>query len=313
MWGKSRTEKRRFYCLICKKTFIWTQTINRPLNRFSWFEKWLKGISINQLASFSRKSPKTIRRSIHWFLDNPPKPNPIPNSNCNLVLDATWFGRKNCLLVYWDTGLEKAQWWRYSKYKEAAWEIIEDLKNLKKKGVILRSATTDGSRGIKTAMDCLYPRIPHQRCLVHLERLGLIFLTQNPKTLAGRELRNIVLKLNEIQTHEEHNLWVRDFYHWSNHCYSFLKQKSYSFEKKNWWYTHKNLRKVRRMFINALPNMWYYLDDKNIRKDSNNLEGRWSSLKGHHRQHRGLSMERKAIYLAWYLKIVVNKEIPTRN
>jgi len=254
-----------------------------------------------------------VRSAIHWFLKHPPKPNPTPNSACNLVLDATWFGRKNCLIVYWDTDLKKAQWWRYSQRKEAAWEIIEDLENLKKEGVILRSATTDGSRGIKTAIDCLYPNIPHQRCLVHLQRMSLIFLTQNPKTQPGWELRNLAEKLNNIKTHEQHNYWVKDFYHWCNKHHSFLKQKSYSFGGKPWWYTHKSLRKVRRMIINALPNMWHYLDDKKIRKDTNNLEGRWSSLKGHHRQHRGLSMERKAVYLAWYLKIVVNKEKPTRN
>ena len=164
---------------------------------------------------------------------------------------------------------------------------------------------------MKTAIDCIYPYISHQRCLVHLQRMALIFLTKNPKTQAGRKLRNLAEKLNNIKTHKQHNYWVRDFYHWCNKYYSFLKEKSYSFEKKNWWYTHKSLRKVRRMIINALPNTWYYLDDKNIRKDTNNLEGRWSSLKSHHRQHRGLSMERKASYLAWYLKVVVNKEKPT--
>jgi hypothetical protein len=223
LWGKSKAGNKRFYCLVCKKTFIRKRPDIQKLNRFSWFEKWLRGISISQLASFSRKSPSTIRRAIHWYLKHPPKPKPTVNPQCNLVLDATWFGRKNCLLAYWDTGLEKAQWWRYSKYKEAAWEITEDLENLKKNGVILRSATTDGSRGIKTAIDLLYPNIPHQRCLVHLQRMGLIYLTQRPKTLAGLELRNIVLKLNNIETHKQHHYWVKEFYQWCNRYHSFLK------------------------------------------------------------------------------------------
>lgn len=143
--------------------------------------------------------------------------------------------------------------------------------------------------------------------------MSLIFLTQNPKTRAGWELRNMALKINEIKTHEEHYLWQQEFYSWCSQHYSFLKQKSYSFEKKNWWYTHRGLRKTRRMIINALPDMWHYLDDPKIPKDTNGLEGRWSSLKGHHRQHRGLSMERKAIYFVWYLKVVINKEKTTRN
>lgn len=313
MWGRNKSGTRRFRCLICKQSFTWNQSINRSLNRFSLFEKWLKGISINQLASFSRKSPITIRRAIHWYLKHPPKPNPTPNPKCNFVLDATWFGRKNCLLVYWDTELKKAQWWRYSQRKEAAWEIIEDLENLKENGVIFRSATTDGARGIIRAISLFYPDIPHQRCLVHLQRLGLAFLTQKPKTQPGWELRNLVSRLNEIDTDDKSCYWKRDLYQWCNKYYFFLKEKSYSFEKENWWYTHRSLRKVRRMIINALPNMWHYLNDKKIRKDTNNLEGQWSSLKGHHFQHRGLSMGRKAVYLAWYLKVVVNKEKPTRN
>ncbi|MDQ7032722.1 MAG: hypothetical protein Q9M37_08445 [Desulfonauticus sp.] len=166
-WGRNKSGTRRFRCLICKKTFTWNQGVNRSFNRFPWFEKWLKGASIDLLAQISKRDRNTIRSAIHWYLKHSPKPNPTPNSACNLVLDATWFGRKNCLIVYWDTDLKKAQWWRYSQRKEAAWEIVEDLENLKEKGIILSSATTDGSRGIKTAIDCLYPNIPHQRCLVH--------------------------------------------------------------------------------------------------------------------------------------------------
>ena len=148
--------------------------------------------------------------------------------------------------------------------------------------------------------------------------MGLAFLTQRPKTLAGLELRSLVSKLNNIKTHKQHHYWVKDywvkdFYHWCHKYHSFLKEKSYSFEKKNWWYTHRSLRRVRRMIINALPNMWHYLDNKNISKDTNGLEGRWNSLKTHFRQYRGLSKERRAAYLSWYLTIIVNKEKPTRN
>jgi hypothetical protein len=217
------------------------------------------------------------------------------------------------LLVYWDKDLARTQWWRWSNKKETAWEIMEDIDNLRRKKVIFKAVTSDGSPGIKLALDYLYPDIPHQRCLVHLERMGLIFLTQRPKTLAGWELRNIILKLNKIKTHKQHNLWVRNFYHWCNEYYFFLKQKSYSFEKKHWWYTHKGLRKVRRMIINGLPQMWHYLDNPKISKDTNGLEGRWNSLKSHFKNHRGLAKERREAYLLWYLKVVINKEKPTRN
>lgn len=176
----------------------------------------------------------------------------------------------------------------------------------------MASATSDGSPGIRTALKYLYPKIPHQRCLVHLQRMSLAFLTQRPKTLAGWQLRNIAKRLNTVKNHNHHYLWQKDFYHWCHQHHSFLKEKSYSFEKKYWWYTHRSLRRVRRLIINALPNMWHFLDDSRVSKDTNGLEGRWGSLKTHYRQHRGLSAKKRAAYLAWYLTIVINKEKPTR-
>jgi len=272
---------------------------------------WLKGTPVNTISKIKHKSPDVIFEAIYCFLARPPKPKPTASLNCYSAIDATWFRREDCLIVYWDTGLKKAQWWRWSKHKEAAWEIIVDLRSLKKKKVILKGATTDGGPGIKTALSFIYPSIPHQRCLVHLQRMGLAFLTKRPKTLAGLELRNLTSKLNTIKTHQDHYLWQKEFYYWCNKYYSFLKEKSYSFEKKNWWYTHRNLRRVRRMIINALPNMWHYLDNPNISKDTNGLEGRWNSLKSHFRNHRGLSKRKRQAYFAWYLTVVVNKEIPT--
>ena len=273
---------------------------------------WLKGTPVVTISSLKHKGRNTILRAIYWYLDYPPKPNPKLNLDCYPVIDATWFGRENCLIVYWDKDMKKAQWWRWSQRKETAWEIYEDINNLKKNKVIFKAVTSDGSPGIKTALEYLYPSIPHQRCLVHLQRMGLIFLTQRPKTLAGLDLRNLILKLNTINAHKEHNLWVKNFYHWCHKYYFFLKEKSYAFERRNWWYTHKGLRRVRRMIINALPNMWHYLDNPKISKDTNGLEGRWGSLKDHFRNHKGLSKGRRKTYLSWYLKVVVNKEIPTR-
>ena len=51
---------------------------------------------------------------------------------------------------------------------------------------------------------------------------------------------------------------------WFDKFSNFIKEKSYDAEHKHWWYTHKNLRKVVRHIENALPDMFYYLDDKNI-------------------------------------------------
>jgi len=269
-------------------------------------------MNISFISLFSRKSKKTIRQSIHWFLNNPPNPKPRPNSNCHLAIDATWFGRKNCLLVYWDTDLKYVQWWRYAT-SESSFEIIQDLLKLKEAGIVCSSITSDGGRGICRAVDIVYPDIHHQRCVAHIQRLGLTLVTRNPKTLPGKELRPLVLAVTKIETKQQRDEWISEFMIWHKKWNNFLKEKSYFKGTNKWWYTHKYLRRVRALITNSIENLFYYLEDQLIPKTTNGLEGRFGALKQHYRQHRGLSKERREAYLSWYVTIVINKEKPTRN
>lgn len=297
--------------MSCQKTFTWNQLINRSLNRFSWLKCWLHGSTISAIAESSRRSPETIRRSLRWFLDHLPTPNPKPNSRCHVIIDATWFKRNHCLLVYWDHDRQRVQCWRYTTSENGV-EITHDLRWLKARGVICVSITSDGSTGINTAVNLVYPDIPHQRCVVHVQRQALAWLTRNPKTVSGQQVKPLIQELSTIEAWEHAHQWTTAVLGWEKHWNTFLKQRTYFPGTKRWWYTHRSLRKVRSLVIHAIPNLFHYLDDPSIPKTSNGLEGRFGSLKNHYRQHRGLSRERREGYLAWYLTVVVNGEKPTR-
>lgn len=242
----------------------------------------------------------------------PPISHPKPNNHCHLIIDATWFKRNHCLLVYWDHDQQQVQWWHYTTGENSI-EIIHDLEQLKAKGVVCASITSDGGRGLNTAVNLVYPDIPHQRCVVHVQRQGLAWLTRNPKTIPGQQLKPLVQQLSKIETRKRADQWTRQVLGWERRWNQFLKQRTYLPGTKHWWYTHRSLRKVRALVINAIPDLFHYLDDQSIPKTSNGLEGRFGSLKNHYRQHRGLSKERREAYLAWYLTVVVNGEKPTLN
>jgi hypothetical protein len=277
------------------------------------FESWLRGSNVQAIVRSSRHGRNTILRIIYWYLDHAPRPSPVPNPNCRAIIDGTWFRKENCLIVYWDKVLKRIPWWNYTS-GERTLEILRDLRSLKRKGVILASATSDGSGGIERALEIEYPNIPHQRCLVHLKRQTLSFITRNPKTEAGKEIRPLMQRLTKIDNLASKDQWLKDFRNWCASWEEFLKERSYSDDgTKNWWYTHKSLRRVRASVKNAIPNLFHYLDDKSIPRDDNGLEGRFSSFKQHYRQHRGLSKKRREGYIAWYLTVIVNKDSPTRN
>jgi transposase-like protein len=106
-------------------------------------------------------------------------------------MDATYF-KHFCLLCYPDHEDGYTQLIRFSNGEHFE-EIKEDLNNLIKLGVQIESITTDGHKSILKAIKKSLPDARAQRCLVHIQRMCLLWLTRFPKHLAGLELRQLVL------------------------------------------------------------------------------------------------------------------------
>jgi hypothetical protein len=215
-------------------------------------------------------------------------------------LDGTYFEKENCLLVYYDVSKNNILHWRYTT-SELAEEIEGDLRYLKANGVNVTSAISDGGRAILKALGAVYPDIPKQRCLVHIQRMAFLWLTQRPKTVAGKTLRALCFTINKIRSKTDAELWAETFLNWDETYKEFLTEKSYT-PSGRWWYTHKYLRKTRRMILNALPDMFHYLDIPNLPKDTNKIDGGiFSNLKEHYRIHRGIPGYKRARFFYWFL------------
>ena len=175
---------------------------------------------------------------------------------------------------------------------------------------MVKSVTSDGGSGIRSAVKLALPEVPHQRCLVHLARRVESLTTTKPKTEAGKELRYLAKTLYRIDSKGQRDLWLGYFTGWCNRYKELLNEKSYLKDgegnKVRWWFTHKNLRSARWAVLSALPDLFHYLEDRNIPKQTNGLEGRFGQLKQHYRQHRGLNTNSREYYLAWYTKIMLS-------
>ncbi len=58
--------------------------------------------------------------------------------------------------------------------------------------------------------------------------------------------------------------------------------------------------RARSMLTKAISDIFHYLDDSNIPRSTNALEGYFSRLKEHYRLHRGLSPYKRNNYFNWY-------------
>ena len=256
-------------------------------------------MTVEQISQKHRTSFSTAKREIGQFLSSRPVIEVKPNRSAHLLVDGTYFKREKCLILYFDYDLKYFQLYRYST-REIKDEIIKDLRLLRRSGVNIVSVTADGKNALKSALKKIFPKATFQRCLVHIQRYAETYITQRPKTLAGIELKEIVSTLNQTNSHLAKMTFIARVNDWKRRHNDFLKEKTFK-EDGGWWYTHRNLRRVIYHIEHALPNMFCYLDDLNIPKDTNGLEGRFTDVKQKFRVHKGLRKTNRENYLAWFI------------
>lgn len=180
-------------------------------------------------------------------------------------------------------------------------EIKEDLDNLIKLGVKIESITTDGHKSILKAIKKSLPDALAQRCLVHIQRMCLLWLTRLPKHESGRELRTLVLMILKIKTKNDKLDWTNNLQKWHVKHKDYLMEKTYNQNSGRYWFTHKLVRRSYHTIKRALPNMFHYLTNPKIPATTNGIEGFFGHLKNHLDLHRGLTSKHRIDFIKWYM------------
>ena len=245
-----------------------------------------------------------MRTHLHGFLCNPPPPKP-PNITQEIYLkaDGTYWKRWGCSLVY--KAGKDIIFWDCVK-RENYFDYIRNFGEILALGYIVKGITSDKHGSLISAVKTMFPNIPHQYCLVHIQRSCQSFLTRNPKTVAGQRLLEIVKYLNKITDHYKKNIWIKWLIRYENRYLDFINRRTYATTdggKRTWWYTHKNVRRAFRILRGSLDNMFLYLDNPDLCKDTNGLEAEFTHLKGKVGVHRGLKRYRRMNLVCWYFHL----------
>jgi hypothetical protein len=275
-------------------------------NRFVWFRKWiLERQTFKTLSRDSRLSIDTLQRTFYFYLEESPDVKILKRERVHLRIDATYF-KRFCALCYQDHEDGYTQLVRFSDGEHFE-EIREDLTNLIRLGVHIESVTTDGHKSILKAIKKSLPDAIVQRCLVHIQRMCLLWLTRFPKHLAGIELRQLVLQIMAIKTENDRLHWTRQFSAWHERHRVYLQEKTFNQSTGRYWYTHKLLRRSYLTIKRALPNMFHYLTNPKIPATTNGIEGFFSHLKNHLDLHRGLTLKHRVNFIKWYVYLSNDK------
>jgi transposase-like protein len=210
-----------------------------------------------------------------------------------MVYDATYFHKDGCLLNLMNATNQKIIAHLYVK-KESFTEVYPWFLSLKQRGLNPQFITTDGERSVLQAMKLVWPQAKLQRCLYHLQHEGMRWLRTYPKTEAGKALRTILSKLSRIKTMKERDAFIGEYDAWAN------RYKDFVVSLPRTTVASKDLRRTMVLIKNALPDMFYHLEDEYVHATTNALEGFHSRLKADYQRHRGLSREHRIQYIHWY-------------
>lgn len=293
--GFTDSGAQRFQCLGCRLTFTWKNP-GKKLERGSvWFERWMKeGYSIRQLMNQSGHSRRKLQKVIAHWLQRPPVVTGSLVHIRSIILDGTYIeNRRHSAFVCMDGTSDDVIAGGYG-IKEGSREMFEFLLSLKRRGMSPNSATIDGLPAVFRCLKLLWPSITIQRCLVHIQRQGLMWCRRFPKRTNAKALRKLFLCVMMITTKEEKDSFLSDVRAWEERYGSRLA----SMPERGW--VLSDLKRARSMLLHALPNMFYYLNDPTISKSTNGLEGYFSRTKGLYRRHRGLSKAHRSVYFRWH-------------
>lgn len=180
----------------------------------------------------------------------------------------------------------KNLYWKKVKY-ETIDEYVKGIKLLEQNGWKINAIVCDGKKGFFYAFD----NIPIQMCQYHQISIIRRYLTQNPKLIAGIELKKLTLKLTKI----DKNDFVNELNIWELKWKDFVNEKTINFETGKKHFKHKRLRSAYKSIKNNLHYLFTYQDYPHlfIPNTNNETEGIFSNLKKKINVHQGLKRNRK--------------------
>jgi MULE transposase domain len=220
------------------------------------------------------------------------------------IYDATYFHKDGCLINIMNAEDQSMVAQTYVN-RESFKDVYPWFLQLKQKSFNPGYVTMDGERSMIRALKLTWPRAKLQRCLYHIQHEGMRWLRSYPKTVAGKELRLILMGLSSIKTIKERNRFISAYRNW------LAQHKEFVMSLPRSTIAFKDLQRTVSLIKNALPDMFRYLTDPRIHATTNALEGFHSRLKTDYQRHRGLTRKHRIQYIRWYCYFKNNRNSNT--
>ena len=208
--GRYSNGRQRWFCRTCKHSFSWRNAAVRRMREMEWFRRWIvEGYSVRQLALQSGHSQRKLRRLTDSFLaDAPPTSALEPQTVRYLLFDGTFLHRPRSIVVLMNGQTHRLVRGQFDVRENSGPELRAFFEPMMDEGLRPRSFTVDGNPQVIRVLRTLWPDAVLQRCLVHIQRQGLVWCRRSPKTAYARQLRRIFLRVTGIATTAERDAFL---------------------------------------------------------------------------------------------------------
>ena len=182
----------RYRCQACGKSYSSSRRKKKQREKL-WEEYIWKKQTRKQLARKYQKSSKTIERilDVHDLKEKKHEPR-----NLVVIMDATYFGRRNGILVVRDPN-KKENLHAHAIVSETKAEYQKARTEIENLGYVLSAVVLDGKRGIPS----VFKDIPVQICQFHQWQIVKRKLTTRPKLPSHQALLSIGRRISK-QPHQ---------------------------------------------------------------------------------------------------------------
>lgn len=275
-----------YFCNQCQNRFSSSRRQQTALAKNLWRDYVFGKQTVKQLSTAHDLDRREVRALLNQYRSPKKEHHPRP---VHLLTDAIYFGERKeetswCVIVARDQEKKEDLAWLFADTETtSAYSLLRE--RLERLGYVILSVTGDGFPGIKQA----FWGIPYQMCQVHMERLVVRGTTLNPQTEAGQVILALVKRIHytDSQTFNRRlNAYVEKYR-------DFLNEKTTNSLTGDWFWTHEPVRQATRSLLFHQRQLFTFEQNKNIPKNTNSLEGRFSHINACLGAHRGLSRRHK--------------------
>lgn len=212
-----------------------------------------------------------------------------------VLMDTTYRGRKFGIVIIKDSIRGDVLWYKFIDRHERLDDYKEGVAYLETRGFTIQGIVSDGLKGLRE----MFPNYKYQLCQFHQVMTIKTKLTLRPKLEASKEL--LALSLTLCHTDKESFIGALD--DWHRKWEPFLKERTEGEDRKS-HYTHKALRSAYLSLNRNMPWLWTWYDNPklDIPNTNNGIESLNADLKMKLNLHKGLSPERRKVFIQDFIK-----------